>query len=220
LRSSTKSGAIRNLNDLLLEGLKDIYWAEKALTRALPKVIKNATASDLVNTLGNHLEETKRQVTRLEEVFVVLDHKASSKKCVAMEGLINETEHIMEKTGAGAVRDAGLIAAAQKIEHYEIASYGTLATFARTLGKDEAASILEEILTEEKDADLTLSQLAEVSINIEASVPREDDDDGPGDEEDDDMDDDDDFDEEEEDDFDEEDDDIEEATEDTDDEDA
>src|SRR6187551_2537894 len=85
LRSSTKSGAIRNLNDLLLEGLKDIYWAEKALTRALPKVIKNATASDLVNTLGNHLEETKRQVTRLEEVFVVLDHKASSKKCVAME---------------------------------------------------------------------------------------------------------------------------------------
>ena len=166
---NAKPDAAMNLRDLLIDGLKDIYWAEKALTTALPKLVKNATASDLAYALKNHLEETKNHVTKLEEVFISLDEKASARKCVAMEGLINEANHIMEDTMQGAVRDAGIIAAAQKVEHYEIASYGALATFARTLGEEEAASILEDILAEEKAADETLSQLAETSINEEAN---------------------------------------------------
>jgi ferritin-like metal-binding protein YciE len=175
--TKTKPNAAMNLRDLLIDGLKDIYWAEKALTKALPKMVQNATASDLAYALKNHLEETKNHVTRLEEVFVSLDEKATAKKCVAMEGLINEADHIMEDTLPGAVRDAGIIAAAQKVEHYEIASYGTLATFARTLGEEEAAAILEEILAEEKAADEALSQLAEATINDEANDPDEDDED-------------------------------------------
>src|SRR6187401_60350 len=166
---NAKPDAAMNLRGLLIDGLKDIYWAEKALTTALPKLVKNATASDLAYALKNHLEETKNHVTKLEEVFISLDEKASARKCVAMEGLINEANHIMEDTMQGAVRDAGIIAAAQKVEHYEIASYGALATFARTLGEEEAASILEDILAEEKAADETLSQLAETSINEEAN---------------------------------------------------
>ena len=166
---NAKPDAAMNLRDLLIDGLKDIYWAEKALTTALPKLVKNATASDLAYALKNHLEETKNHVTKLEEVFISLDEKASARKCVAMEGLINEANHIMEDTMQGAVRDAGIIAAVQKVEHYEIASYGALATFARTLGEEEAASILEDILAEEKAADETLSQLAETSINEEAN---------------------------------------------------
>jgi len=166
---NAKPDAAMNLRDLLIDGLKDIYWAEKALTTALPKLVKNATASDLAYALKNHLEETKNHVTKLEEVFISLDEKASARKCVAMEGLINEANHIMEDTLQGAVRDAGIIAAVQKVEHYEIASYGALATFARTLGEEEAASILEDILAEEKAADETLSQLAETSINEEAN---------------------------------------------------
>jgi len=166
---NAKPDAAMNLRDLLIDGLKDIYWAEKALTTALPKLVKNATASDLAYALKNHLEETKNHVTKLEEVFISLDEKSSARKCVAMEGLINEANHIMEDTLQGAVRDAGIIAAAQKVEHYEIASYGALATFARTLGEEEAASILEDILAEEKAADETLSQLAEASINEEAN---------------------------------------------------
>ena len=166
---NAKPDAAMNLRGLLIDGLKDIYWAEKALTTALPKLVKNATASDLAYALKNHLEETKNHVTKLEEVFISLDEKASARKCVAMEGLINEANHIMEDTMQGAVRDAGIIAAAQKVEHYEIASYGALATFARTLGEEEAASILEDILAEEKAADETLSQLAETSIDEEAN---------------------------------------------------
>ena len=166
---NAKPDAAMNLRGLLIDGLKDIYWAEKALTTALPKLVKNATASDLAYALKNHLEETKNHVTKLEEVFISLDEKASARKCVAMEGLINEANHIMEDTMQGAVRDAGIIAAVQKVEHYEIASYGALATFARTLGEEEAASILEDILAEEKAADETLSQLAETSINEEAN---------------------------------------------------
>jgi ferritin-like metal-binding protein YciE len=173
---TAKPDAAMNLRDLLIDGLQDIYWAEKALTKALPNMVKNATASDLAYALKNHLEETKNQVTRLEEVFQSLNEKATAKKCVAMEGLINEADHIMEDTMQGAVRDAGIIAAAQKVEHYEIASYGTLATFAKTLGEEDAASILEEILAEEKAADEALSQLAEATINDEANDPDEEDD--------------------------------------------
>jgi len=165
----SNSSAAMNLRGLLIDGLKDIYWAEKALTKAIPKMIKNATARNLADALEGHLEETKHQVTRLEEVFVSLDEKASARKCEAMEGLINEADHMMEETKLGAVRDAGIIAAAQKIEHYEIASYGTLATFAKTLGEHDAAAILAEIMEEEKESDEALTQLAKASINEQAN---------------------------------------------------
>lgn len=164
-----KSDAAKSLRDLFIDGLKDIYWAEKALTKAIPKMIKNATDEDLVGALTDHLEVTKTQITRLEEVFTLIGEKAQGEKCDAMEGLIKEAEGIMEETEMGAVRDAGIIAAAQKVEHYEIATYGSLVAFARTLGEEEAASLLEETLVEEKEADETLTGVAEASVNSEAA---------------------------------------------------
>lgn len=156
------------LMELFENALKDIYWAEKALTKALPKMAKNATSSELVEAIENHLEETEGQVEKLEQVFELLDKKAVAKKCEAMAGLIKEGEEIMQDTEKGPQRDAGIIAAAQKVEHYEIATYGTLRTFAETLGLDEAAEILEEILDEEKNADQVLTEVAISTINIEA----------------------------------------------------
>jgi len=156
------------LRKLFEDQLKDIYWAEKALTKAIPKMIKKATSEELIDALTEHLEVTKNQVTRVEEVFQTLDKKATAKKCEAMEGLIKEAEEIMDEAEEGLVRDAGIIAAAQKVEHYEIASYGTLAALARTLGETEAADLLTETLEEEKEADETLTEVAETSINEEA----------------------------------------------------
>lgn len=170
----SKSGHAMNLRDLLIDGLKDIYWAEKMLTKAIPMMVKNATSSELMDALKSHLEETKTHVSKLEEVFASLDENPVAKKCVAMEGLINEAEHIMEESEEGPVRDAGIISGAQKIEHYEIASYGTLSSFAKTIGAEEAASLLEEILAEEKEADEALSQIALASINLEATTTMED----------------------------------------------
>ena len=160
-----KSGAAHGLRTLFVNELKDIYWAEKALVKALPKMIKNATADELVKALTGHLEITKEHVTRLEEVFSCLSEKAEAIKCEAMEGLIKEAEDIMENTEEGMVRDAGIILAGQKVEHYEIATYGTLRSFAKTLGEDEAADLLEETLEEEKEADEKLSKIAESFIN-------------------------------------------------------
>jgi len=157
----------QGLRDLFVDGLKDIYWAEKALTKALPKMIKNATEEELSTALTDHLEETKGHVTRLEEVFEAIGEKAVAKKCEAMAGLIKEAEEIMEESEEGVVRDAGIIMAGQKVEHYEIATYGTLSSFAKTLGEDEAVSLLEETLQEEKNADEKLSEIAE-AINVEA----------------------------------------------------
>jgi ferritin-like metal-binding protein YciE len=117
-----KSSAADGLRELFVDSLKDIYWAEKALTKALPKMAKNATSENLIATINDHLEVTKQQVGRLEEVFDLIGEKASAKKCEAMEGLIKEGESIMEETEQGPVRDAGIIAASQKIEHYEIAT--------------------------------------------------------------------------------------------------
>lgn len=148
-----KSNAASGLTALFEDGLKDIYWAEKALTKALPLMAKNATSAELIDALTNHLTETEEQVTRLEKVFESIGKKASAKKCDAMEGLIEEGKGILEETEPGVVRDAGIIAAAQKIEHYEIATYGTLRQFAETLGFTEAAALLEETLDEEKGAD-------------------------------------------------------------------
>ena len=163
-----KSKVADGLRALFVDELKDIYWAEKALTKAIPKMIDNATSPQLVQALTSHLEETKLQVTRLEEVFSSIGEKAEAKTCEAMVGLTKEAEEIMKNTEKGMVRDAGIISAGQKVEHYEIASYGTLCAFAKTLGEDEAASLLQETLNEEKGADEKLTDIAESFINSEA----------------------------------------------------
>jgi ferritin-like metal-binding protein YciE len=165
------------LRELFENELKDIYWAEKALTKAIPKMIKNASSPELIEALTNHLDVTHEHVIRLEEVFDAIDIKAEAKKCDAMDGLMREAAEIMEETKKGVVRDAGIISAGQKVEHYEIATYGTLAAFAKTLNEDEAASLLEETLGEEKEADETLSQIAQ-DINVEASEEDDDSEEG------------------------------------------
>lgn len=164
-----KSDAAEGLRDLFIDSLKDIYWAEKALTKALPKMAKNATSENLITAINNHLTVTEGQIERLEQVFEILGEKAAAKKCDAMEGLIKEGESIMEETQEGPVRDAGIIAASQKIEHYEIASYGTLAAFALTLEEDDAAALLQQTLEEEKEADTILTEAAYNTINFDAS---------------------------------------------------
>ena len=162
-----------SLMELFENELKDIYWAEKALLKALPKMAKNATSPELVEAIENHLSETEEQVAKVEQVFELIDKKAVAKKCEAMDGLIKEGDEIMKDTEKGPQRDAGIISAAQKVEHYEIASYGTLRTFAHTLGLGAAAAILEEILEEEKNADATLTELAVSTINVAALEEQE-----------------------------------------------
>ena len=157
------------LMKLFEDSLKDIYWAEKALTKALPKMIKNASSPELIEALENHLSETEQQIGRVEQVFELLEKKATAKKCEAMEGLIKEGEGIMEECEEGAMMDAGIIGAGQKIEHYEIAAYGTLRTFAETLGLEEAGSLLDETLQEEKAADEKLTEVAVATVNLEAA---------------------------------------------------
>jgi ferritin-like metal-binding protein YciE len=164
-----KSSAASGLRDFFEDSIKDIYWAEKALTKALPKMSKNAESEELAGALDEHLAVTEEHVQRIEQVFELLGTAPRAKKCEAMEGLIKEGESIMQDTKPGPVRDAGIIAACQKIEHYEIATYGTLATHARILGEDDMVALLEQTLEEEKEADTTLTQIAENSINIEAS---------------------------------------------------
>jgi ferritin-like metal-binding protein YciE len=164
-----KSTAADGLRELFVDSLKDIYWAEKALTKALPKMAKNSTSENLITAINDHLSVTEEQVKRLEQVFSLIGEKAAAKKCDAMEGLIKEGESIMEETEAGAVRDAGIIAASQKIEHYEIATYGTLAAFATTLGEDDAVLLLEKTLAEEKEADTLLTEAAYNTINFDAN---------------------------------------------------
>jgi ferritin-like metal-binding protein YciE len=159
---------IESLNELLAEELKDIYSAEKQLLRAMPKMAKKATSPELKTALQEHLEVTKRQIERLEQVFQSLGKPAKAKTCKAMQGLIEEATEIMEEDADDAVLDAGIIAAAQKVEHYEIASYGTVRTWARLCGAEEAAGLLQETLDEEGEADQRLTQLAESIVNPEA----------------------------------------------------
>ena len=168
---ASNKGMIKHsqLMKLFEDELKDIYWAEKALTKAIPKMIKKATASELIDALKSHLEETTEQVIRLEQVFASIEKKAVAKKCQAMDGLIREAGEIMESCEKGAMRDAGIISAAQKVEHYEIATYGTLHQFAVTLGLAAAALMLEETLKEEKSADAKLTEVAVATINIDAA---------------------------------------------------
>ncbi len=157
------------LEQFFVDEIKDIYWAEKHLVKTIPKMQKAATSMELKEAFGNHLETTKGHVTRLEKVFGLLGEKAVAKKCEAMEGITKEGESIIEDTDAGtATRDVGLILAAQKVEHYEISTYGGLAQLAKTLGKNEVAQILVSTLNEEKECDELLTGIAENDINYEA----------------------------------------------------
>ncbi|HEX2974332.1 MAG TPA: ferritin-like domain-containing protein [Bacteroidales bacterium] len=165
-KSQNESG----LRQLLEDQLKDVYWAEKAITKAMPEVVEKVSSQELIDALTEHMDETIQQVSRLENVFEIIGVKAEAEKCEAMEGLIEEAEDIIDELEEGPVCDAGIIAAVQKIEHYEIATYGSLRAFANILGEYEAASLLEETLEEEKSADKRLTDLAESIINLEAAA--------------------------------------------------
>ena len=159
------------LEEFFHDEIKDIYWAEKKLVQTLPKMAKAATSNELKNAFTEHLGQTKEHVARLEQVFELLGHKPQAKKCDAMNGITEEGASIIEDTEDGtSTRDVALILAGQKAEHYEIATYGGLAQIARTLGHDEIASLLEKTLSEEKKADTKLTDLAEHSVNKEASA--------------------------------------------------
>src|SRR5690606_6341081 len=154
------------LRELFIDELRDIYWAEKHLVKALPKMEKASSSEELANAFADHLAVTQEQVSRLEQVFELLGEKARGKKCDAMEGLVKEAESVIEDTEEGtSTRDVALIIAAQKVEHYEIAAYGGLATLAKTMGKTEIKDLLGQTLDEEKETDEMLTQLAENSIN-------------------------------------------------------
>lgn len=158
------------LMELFVDSIKDIYWAENQLVKTLPKMQKAATSPELSAAIEEHLAVTKTQVSRLQEVFAAMGMKPEAKKCEAMEGLTKEGEEIIKSTEEGsATRDVGIIMASQKIEHYEIATYGSLAQLAVALGMTEVADLLIETLDEEKEADETLTDIAENSINYEAS---------------------------------------------------
>ena len=163
------SDAATELKELFIDSLKDIYWAENALVGALPKMAANATSPGLAGAILEHLDITQLQVTRLQQVFDLLGEKAEGKKCEAMAGLLKEGDSILEETAPGPVRDAGIIAASQKIEHYEIATYGTLVAFAKTLGENDAAKLLTQTLAEEKEADCILNDVALNVVNIVAA---------------------------------------------------
>ena len=159
------------LQEFFHDEIKDIYWAEKKLVQTLPKLAKAATSEQLRSAFTSHLEETKEHVSRLEKVFSLLGEKAEAKKCDAMAGITEEGASIIEDTEDGtSTRDVALILAGQKAEHYEIATYGGLAQIARTLGQDEIATLLEKTLAEEKKADTKLTDLAETSVNKNASA--------------------------------------------------
>ena len=159
------------LLEFFVDQLKDIYWAEKHLLKALPKMQKAATTEELQSAIETHTEQTQVHVERLEEVFELLEQKAQAKKCEAMEGLVEEGQSVIDETDKGtATRDVGIIISAQKVEHYEIAAYGGLATLAKTLGRDDIAEILAETLAEEKETDELLTEIAESNINISAAT--------------------------------------------------
>ena len=159
----------KTLNDLFLEALKDVYHAEKQILRALPKMAKAAESDELRQAFVKHRAETEGQVERLEEVFEAIGKKAQGKTCEAIQGIIEEGKEIMEDFAESEALDAGLIAAAQAVEHYEISRYGTLRTWAQELGLRDAVGLLEQTLEEEKKTDQLLSQLAEARVNQKAA---------------------------------------------------
>jgi ferritin-like metal-binding protein YciE len=159
---------LKTMDDLFVEELRDLYDAEKQIVKALPKMTDAATSEDLKAAFEEHLTVTRGQVERLERIFTQLDEKPSGKKCAAMQGLLEEGEELIDEGEPSAVLDAGLIGAAQKVEHYEMAGYGTARTYAHLLGHDEAAELLQETLEEEKETDARLTELAESMINDQA----------------------------------------------------
>src|SRR5690554_1036478 len=160
---------VKTLEDLFLHELSDIYSAEKQLTKALPKLAKAAENADLQAAFTTHLEETEGQVERLDQVAEILGLKLKRIKCVAMEGLVDEGKEVIDEVEKGPVRDAALIGGAQKAEHYEIASYGTLCVLGKQLGYKDAVKLLKETLAEEKATDEKLTLLAESSVNAQAA---------------------------------------------------
>jgi ferritin-like metal-binding protein YciE len=157
------------LEKFFIDQLKDIYWAEKHLLKALPKMQKAATTEQLQLAIEEHIGVTETHVERLDQIFEIFGKKPQAKKCDGMEGLIKEGESVVEETEDGSMtRDAGIIISAQKIEHYEICAYGGMATLARTMGMDEVADLLNETLEEEKETDSLLTEIAENNINWEA----------------------------------------------------
>jgi ferritin-like metal-binding protein YciE len=160
---------LESLHDLLVDELKDLYSAETQLTKALPRMAKAAASDELRTAFEAHLQETENQIERLETIFKQLEISPKGKKCKAMMGLIEEGKEMIEMEGEEAVKDAALIAAAQRVEHYEIAGYGTVRTYAQLLGFEEAANLLQETLDEEAAADLKLNELAQ-NINVAAQA--------------------------------------------------
>ncbi len=161
---------MKTMNDLFLHVLKDIYYAEKQVLKALPKMEKAAETPELKKALENHRHETEGQVERLEQVFSEIDKPARGERCEAIMGIISEGEDVIKKGDEPAVIDAGLIAAAQAVEHYEIARYGTLIAWAEQLGLSDSAALLKETLQEEKAADRKLTEIAEASVNRHAAA--------------------------------------------------
>lgn len=159
------------LTEFFVEELRDVYGAEKQIANALPKLRKAATSPDLAMAFEDHLKVTQTQISRLEQIFELVGEKAEAKKCEGMEGLLKEGESVIADTEAGsATRDVGLIISAQKVEHYEIAAYGSLRQLAKTIDKAEVSQLLEQTLLEEKETDMLLSNLAETLINQDAST--------------------------------------------------
>jgi ferritin-like metal-binding protein YciE len=161
-----------SLETLWVEELRDIYNAENQLLTALPKMAKKASSPELKQAFEEHLEQTKDHVERLEEIFEKMDKKPAGKTCKAMKGLIEEGSEMLEEDGEESVIDAGIIAAAQKVEHYEIASYGTVRAWASMLGEEDAAELLQQTLDEEGETDTRLTELAEEIVNVEATAGR------------------------------------------------
>jgi ferritin-like metal-binding protein YciE len=158
-----------SMMELYVSELQDMFAAEEMLIRALPKMAERSNSPELADAFQHHLSETKEHSNRLREIITRLGHKPGGERCKAMEGLIAEGEDILKARGEDDVRDAGIIVAAQKVEHYEIAGYGSLCAFARHLGRQEDMSLLQATLEEEKNADRTLTNIAESEINVEAS---------------------------------------------------
>lgn len=170
MATQTMQAANSKLKEFFVDQLKDIYWAEKKLVKALPKLQEAATTSELKDAFGNHRQQTMIHLDRLERVFGILNEEVDSSKCPAMAGIIDEGEDIIDDTDEGtAQRDAALIFAGQKAEHYEIATYGGLVTLAKTMGYNDAAEVLSQTLAEEKEADALLTQIAENNVNFMAS---------------------------------------------------
>lgn len=164
------------LKQFFIEQLQDIYWAEKALVQELPSLQKETSTEEVAEAITVHLAETGLHVNRLEQIFEMMDEPAKAKKCAAMDGLMKEAHNIIDETQKGtATRDAALIMAIQKMEHYEIATYGSLVQLAKTIGMNEVANILAQTLAEEKGVDQALTQIAESNINEEGA--REEDED-------------------------------------------